>query len=401
MKKYLSLLFAVVFCVMMAVAVNAADVYVNDGGAGDGSSAEAPLASMTDAINLIAAEGGTVHIVDTYTCADEYVEPEHAGDIVITGGKYVFTNGKYNRWYLSGTGSTTFENITFEYGAGSTSLFVARYNTLIMGEGITMPETSGYVIGGYQKADEYKTLDEMITALGLATDNDSNITIKSGSYHLVAGFNRGDDGARTSTNAFTGTSTITVTGGTMKTVYGGNINCNATSGGTNITIAGGDILGGVRTAGEANVVAQVTGDANINISGGNIASLVVNNVLGKTNVETSGGIITNAEKALHESLTELVTDGTATLTALEGAKVSQMLADKFDEFVGEIFVPQIPVIDIPAETTAAVQTTAPVETTAATDASAAGGVNPVVIAVIAVVVVAVIVVVAVVAKKKK
>ncbi len=401
MKKYLSLLFAVVFCVMMAVAVNAADVYVNDGGAGDGSSAEAPLASMTDAINLIAAEGGTVHIVDTYTCADEYVEPEHAGDIVITGGKYVFTNGKYNRWYLSGTGSTTFENITFEYGAGSTSLFVARYNTLVMGEGITMPETSGYVIGGYQKTDDYKTLEEMVTTLGLATDKDSNVTVKSGSYHLVAGFNRGDDGARTTTTAFTGKSNITVDGGTMKTVYGGNINCNATSGGANITITGGDILAGVRTAGEAQVMAQVVGDANINISGGNIANLVINNVLGKTNIETSGGIITNAEKSLHENLTDLVTDGTTTLTALEGAKVSQMLADKFDEFVGEIFVPQLPVIDIPEDTTAVAETTAAVETTQGIEAPAEGGVNPIIIVVIAVVVVAVIVVVAVVAKKKK
>lgn len=401
MKKYLSLLFAVVFCVMMAVAVNAADVYVNDGGAGDGSSAEAPLASMTDAINLIAAEGGTVHIVDTYTCADEYVEPEHAGDIVITGGKYVFTNGKYNRWYLSGTGSTTFENITFEYGAGSTSLFVARYNTLVMGEGITMPETSGYVIGGYQKTDDYKTLEEMVTTLGLATDMDSNVTVKSGSYHLVAGFNRGDDGARTTTTAFTGKSNITVDGGTMKTVYGGNINCNATSGGANITITGGDILAGVRTAGEAQVMAQVVGDANINISGGNIANLVINNVLGKTNIETSGGIITNAEKSLHENLADLVTDGTTTLTALEGAKVSQMLADKFDEFVGEIFVPQLPVIDIPEDTTAVAETTAAVETTQGIEAPAEGGVNPIIIVVIAVVVVAVIVVVAVVAKKKK
>ncbi|MBE6680233.1 MAG: hypothetical protein E7598_06915 [Ruminococcaceae bacterium] len=403
MKKYLSILLAFALCAIMAVAVCAADVYVNDGGTGDGSSAEAALGSMTDAINLIAEEGGTVHIVDTYTCADEYVEPEHAGDIVITGGKYVFTNGKYNRWYLSGTGSTTFENITFEYGAGTTSLFVARFNTLVMGEGITMPETSGYVIGGYQKVDGYATLAEMIEDLALATDKDSNVTVKSGSYHLVAGFCRGDDGARSTTTAFTGTSNITVTGGTMKTVYGGNINTNATSGGTNITITGGEMLGGVRTAGEAQVKAQVVGDANINISGGNIASLVVNNVLGKTNVETSGGIITNAEKTLDESLAELVVDGTATLTALEGAKVSQMLADKFDTFVGEVFVPTIPVITKPVEevTEAPAETSAPAEeTTVAPAASAEGGVNPAIIAIIAVVVVVIIVVIALPKKKK-
>ena len=115
MKKFLGIFLAAVICMMMAVAVNAADVYVNDGGEGDGTSAEAPLGSMTAAIEAIAAEGGTVHIVDTYTCPDQFVEPAHAGDIVITGGKYIFTNGSFNRWYLSGEGSTTFENITFEY----------------------------------------------------------------------------------------------------------------------------------------------------------------------------------------------------------------------------------------------------------------------------------------------
>ena len=36
MKKFLSILFATVFCVMMVAVVNAADVYVNDGGSGDG-----------------------------------------------------------------------------------------------------------------------------------------------------------------------------------------------------------------------------------------------------------------------------------------------------------------------------------------------------------------------------
>ncbi len=401
MKKYLGIFVALILCVTMAFAASAADVYVNDGGAGDGSSADAPLGSMTDAINLIAEEGGTVHIVDTYTCADEYVEPEHAGNIVITGGKYVFTNGKYNRWYLSGAGSTTFENITFEYGAGSTSLYVARYNELIMGEGITMPETSGYVIGGYQKTDDYKTLDEMVTTLGLPTDKDSHITVKSGSYHLVAGFNRGDDGARSSTTPFTGVSNITVEGGTMKTVYGGNINCNATSGGANITIAGGDIISGVRTAGESQVIAQVVGDANIVISGGNIAALVMNNVLGKINVETTGGIITVAEKSLHESLT--ATDGTATLTASGEAKVSQLLADVFDTFVGEIFVPQLPVFTTPVEedTTPAEETTEAPEVTTDVAPATDGGVNPIVIVVIAVVVIAIVAVVVVVAKKKK
>ncbi|MBQ6893462.1 MAG: hypothetical protein IJN48_04580, partial [Clostridia bacterium] len=221
MKKFLGIFLAAILCIMMAVAVNAADVYVNDGGTGDGTTAEASLGDMTAAIEAIAAEGGTVHIVDTYTCADQFVEPEHAGNIVITGGKYVFTNGSFNRWYLSGAGSTTFENITFEYGAGSTSLFICQFNEIVIGEGVVFPdkfmsgekEVAGrcYVVGGYQynknhNDKEYANLDEMIADLGWATDKDSKITVKSGKLWCVVGFCRG---AASADCVFTGTSNIT------------------------------------------------------------------------------------------------------------------------------------------------------------------------------------------------
>ena len=403
MKKLLVLFLASALCVMMAFAVSAKDVYLNDGGLGDGSSAESPLGNMTAAIEAIADEGGKVIIVDTYTCADQYVEPAHAGDIVITGGKYVFAHGKYNRWYLSGEGSTTFENIAFEYAAGSTALFVAQFNKLVMGEGIafTTKEYSGYVIGGYQKADEYATLDEMITTLGLPTDKNSDITVKSGSYHLVAGFNRGDDSARTSTNAFTGTSTIVIDGGDFKTVYGGNINCNATSAGTDITINGGNITGGVRAAGEEQVVAQVNGDATFTINGGDIATLVFNNVLGNVVVNANGGNITMANARVNaEGLT--ANEGSATLLKIGAdAKISQMIADVFDSYEGHVYVPNLPVIPSMTEAVATAEA-APVATTAAAvdGGESAGAPVGLIIGIVAAVIVVAVVVVLVTKKKK-
>ena len=150
MKKYLGIFLAVLVVLTLALAASAADVYVSDGGTGDGSSSATPLGDMTAAIEKV-ANGGTVHIVGSYTCADEYHEPAHKGDIVIEGGQYIFTNGKFNRWFLSGSGSTTFENINFVYGEGSTSLFLAQFNKLIMGEGLTFPNPGKcYVVGGYQ-----------------------------------------------------------------------------------------------------------------------------------------------------------------------------------------------------------------------------------------------------------
>lgn len=44
MKKYLSILISALLCVMLAVAASAADVYVNDGGTGDGSRQTSPSA---------------------------------------------------------------------------------------------------------------------------------------------------------------------------------------------------------------------------------------------------------------------------------------------------------------------------------------------------------------------
>ena len=65
MKKLLGIFLAALLCMMLAVAASAADVYVTDGGTGDGSSSAAPLGNMTEAINKIGAAGGKVIIVGT------------------------------------------------------------------------------------------------------------------------------------------------------------------------------------------------------------------------------------------------------------------------------------------------------------------------------------------------
>ena len=320
MKKYLSILLTALLCVMLAVAASAADVYVNDNGTGDGSAADKPLGSMTEAINKIAADGGKVIIVDTYTCAEEFHEPEHTGDIIITGGKYVFTNGSLNRWFLSGPGSTTFENMSFIYGAGSTGLIVAQYNKLIMGEGISF-DTNGkaFVLGGYQ----------LPLTEDVAFDKDSDVTIKSGNYYLVAGHSRS-----AGEYEFTGTAHITVEGGEFTTIYGASVNGNY-SGSAVINIKGGNISK-VCTAGDGN--RRLNGDCTVNISGGMIGGLTMNNVMGKTTVNFSGGAVGTAEKTVADAIAAFVVDGTATLNATPNvdAKLISLFFDKVN------YVDQIP-----------------------------------------------------------
>ena len=347
MKKYLGIFLAAILCVMLAVAASAADVYVNDGGAGDGSAADKPLGDMSAAITKIAADGGKVIIVDTYTCAEEYREPEHAGDIVISGGKYVFSNGQYNRWFLSGPGSTTFENVTFEYGVGSTSLIIGQYNELIMGEGLSFPASGKcYVIGGYQ----VPLTDTAVF------DKDSHVTIKSGNYWAVAGHSRGNG-----ENEFTGTAYVNIEGGDIATVYGASINGNY-SGSAVIHVSGGTISN-LRTGGDGT--RRLNGDCVVNVTGGMISTLSLNNVMGKTTVNFSGGAIGNAEKTIEAAIEMFVVDGTATLNATPN--VDAKLASIFFDEVN--YVSSIPSTstEVPAETTAApaVTTAAPAVTTAA------------------------------------
>ena len=295
MKKIIALFVALLVGALLLAAVSAADVYVNDYGTGDGSSAASPLGNMTAAIERVAS-GGTVHIVATYTCADEYYEPAHTGDIVIEGGKYIFTNGKFNRWFLSGSGSTTFQNITFEYGQGTTSLFIAQYNKLILGEGLSFPTTGKcYVVGGFQYAQpDGNTFD---------LTKDSDVTVKSGNIWCVCGFGRGAN-----TDQYTGTSHIRIEGGEIATVYGAAVNGSYAGNGV-IDVVGGKI-GNVRAAGDET---RRINNCEINISGGTIDKLTVNNVLGQCVVNFTGGTVGGAEKTVADKVQEFVTDGKAIL----------------------------------------------------------------------------------------
>lgn len=448
MKKYLSLIIVALLCVMMAVAASAKDVYLTDGGNGDGTEA-APFGKMDDAIEAIAEEGGTVHIVGAYTCPDQYYEPEHAGNIVIADGTYIFDNGSYNRYFLSGPGSTTFKNVTFEYGAGnqyrgSSCLFIAQFNELIFDEGIVFPETATvldkegndkveagrcYVLGGYQHNSIYpgyedakfKSIDELVATVGLPTDRDSHITAKSGRFHLIAGFCRG---ATTADLHFSGKSYITVSDNAVITsgVYGGSVNGKSSFAGSEITITGGDVAK-VYTTGHDNEVEPATGDVVVNVSGGVIGTINMFNVLGKTIVNCNGGGIANAEYVMAETLVAPEVDPEATLAegeepveivmhpatylveAIDGTtklvqsgegRVTQMLVDKFDEFEGVVFDPLAAATqNKPAVTTAAVVTTGVVD-------GGAGGSFPiwVVVAIVAVLVVVAVVVTIVIKKKK-
>ena len=361
MKKYFGLIAMLVVCLLAVMSVSAADttVYLNDGGTGDGSSASAPLGDIVEAINK-AANGGKIVITDTYTMLDAIYEPTHKGDIVITGGTFDLNAETFNRYYLAGPGSTTFENITLHDASGDSKkglVVVAQFNELIMGEGVDTMTTKTYLIGGFQVPFEEN----------IKLDLDSHITIKSGKYHVVSGSSRGKSGT-----IFEGTSHITMDGGEVNQLLGGSCNGSA-MGGADITINGGTI-NQLMMAGD--VTRRINGDATLTVNGGLIGQLMVNNIMGHATVNFNGGQIASATKSIEDKIQEFVTDGTATLNVNPDLN-SAMVALAFDNvnYVGgktpaATTEPAKTTTEAPAKTEAPV-TTEETKDAAATEASTA------------------------------
>ena len=352
MKQYFRLMAVLLVCLLACIGAAAADttVYLNDGGNGDGTSASAPLGDMTEALVKV-ADGGKVVITDTYTIGDIFEMPQHKGDVSITGGTLIMAGDPANRFYVSGPGKTTFEQITLRDGTGKGFCIAGRFNEIVMGEGIDTTTAKIYVIGGYQK--EFP--EDM--QLGL----DAHVTIKSGKYHAVAGSSRG-----ASSIMFEGTSHITVDGGEINMLLGGSCNGSA-MGGADITINGGTI-NQLMMAGD--VTRRINGDATLTVNGGLIGQLLVNNIMGHATVNFNGGQIASATKSIEDKIQEFVTDGTATLNVNPDLNAA-MVALAFDNvnYVGG----KTPAATTePAKTTteAPVKTEAPVTTEETKDAAA-------------------------------
>ena len=352
MKQYFRLMAVLLVCLLACIGAAAADttVYLNDGGSGDGTSASAPLGDMTEALVKV-ADGGKVVITDTYTIGDIFEMPQHKGDVSITGGTLIMAGDPANRFYVSGPGKTTFEQITLRDGTGKGFCIAGRFNEIVMGEGIDTTTAKIYVIGGYQK--EFP--EDM--QLGL----DAHVTIKSGKYHAVAGSSRG-----ASSIMFEGTSHITVDGGEINMLFGGSINGSG-MGGAEMTVNGG-MVSQLMMAGDKT--RRINGDATLTVNGGTIGQLMVNNIMGHATVNYNGGNIVTATKSVENEIQEYVTDGTATLNVNPDLN-AVMVALAFDNvnYVGG----KTPAVTTePAKTTteAPVKTEEPVTTEETKDAAA-------------------------------
>ena len=181
MKKALTLCLALVFIfVMAAFPASAAtkDLYVKDGGAGDGSQAS-PFGTLEDAYAAAAALTDDVVIhLDGVTTAEtgHFTAPAHTNAITLTG---TLKDAHTADWFFISGGPLTLKNLTIEAGAKSV-FFLAGVNPFTVDEGVVTTKACIYAVGSVSKD---------ITA------GDVNITVKSGatlnfaegSYLSIAG----------------------------------------------------------------------------------------------------------------------------------------------------------------------------------------------------------------------
>ena len=166
---------------------------------------ERPFASAADAFAYAAAAAPagtavTLHVVDTVDLPVSYKMPEFEGTLTVTGGTLHFAGTSLAQQSLYLGGDTTFTAIGFTSAVSGTVIY-AQNHKLTMGEGIRMLNddagdldtkifTAGdakvngvkmYIYGGFASAD---APEKMTT----------DVTVRSGEYWEIAGWNHGDNG---------------------------------------------------------------------------------------------------------------------------------------------------------------------------------------------------------------
>lgn len=291
-KKFFAFLLSALLLVLsvpFAGAASAAEkiVYLDPekgSDSGDGATPQTALATFPAAI-AAASDGGRIVLLSDLKLTDAFEEPAHAGEIVLTskyGGEdsgALFTLPA-NKPYSLG-GPTVFEDL--KIGASNGCEIAARFFPLTMGEGLTMSASVLTVVGGYEAPAD-----------GTPTAKDSSITVKSGTYRNIVGFSR-TKGAKTQT--YTGTAHIDVYGGKIEAVYGASL-YNHYSGSLVFRMYDGEVI---RFYTGGDVTRRLSGTSVIELYGGTVKTLNINNACGNTDLKLDGGSLGKVTESIYEN----------------------------------------------------------------------------------------------------
>ena len=280
-----------------------------------GATTTQAFATLDKAISTVSASGGNIVLCSDYVfdANTVYTEPKHTKNITISSHNNAKFFLKSNCQYHL-CGPTSFKDINI-YNEGNVH-FVANFNHITFDTGVLMEcrtmSKAVKVYGGYIKYAD-----------GLPTDLDSYITIKSGDlFATIVGFTS-QKGSATAT--FTGKSHIDIYGGTIDKILCASAD-NHYSGSTITNIYGGKITN-LYTGG--NLTRTLEGSADVNVFGGSISTLTVNNVLKDVNLTLDGGDIGNA--LLSYANTAIQTDAASSHVTLKynSLAINQTIVNAF------------------------------------------------------------------------
>lgn len=278
----LALLATLFVCGMLSAAADTV-VYLDAVRGKDASSGKTPaeaFETLDAAISALEA-GGTVVLVSDYTLTEDYTQPAHTGEIVITAADATtdykaalcFNVSKSTGTLFRLSGPTTFRNLKITMS--NFVIFEGNFHPLTFDTGLTVTNGAkwAFVVAGYQSPSR----------ADLPTHLDSHVTVNSGSFYRMCGFSR-TKGAAVLTH--TGTSYFTVNGGSVGEIYGGTM-VSHYGGNTEITVNGGTVSAIYTGSDGGNRYLQ--GRAKVFVHNGTVATVNVFNTIGNADIYLYGG----------------------------------------------------------------------------------------------------------------
>ena len=215
-------------------------VFVADGGTGDGTSADTPVATLSEAYALLNTDGGTVVICGKLSVTAHADMPAHDGVVTITS---VYGDVDYRTandaqlyssvWHiLNFYGETVLKDLTINLDVSFG--MAMHHNPMTVDTGVVINANYDTANGGRDENGLYIVGDEFNGTLdaNASYDKDTSITVRSGTVSRVIGFSRYSDARH-----YTGHATITVEGTAyVRYLYAGAVADNTTTTSATINI---------------------------------------------------------------------------------------------------------------------------------------------------------------------
>ncbi len=210
-KKLLAFLTALLLVSLLAFGASAKDVYVKDGGEGDGTSADAPVGTFAAAVEALGGEGGQIILVGDTSISEKTTVPEQSTDLTITsenGAKLLVAD----RFQLAN--NTNNNVVTFDFPLDVTANYacfiLGGYNNVVFTDNFVVTASGGGNIsffGGVHLGEVENDTD------GVA-EIPYSITVNGGTFERFGGGSL-RNGVEQRAGAIVAPITITVNDGTF------------------------------------------------------------------------------------------------------------------------------------------------------------------------------------------